>query len=102
MISSEKINDTSPGLPRGNPLRQRRGRRAPRRPGGSARRHGRPIHHRLKYEQDAELVQRIISAADGLVVEALGLADADEHGSKASSTRTNFRPGAKTSRPHGR
>ena len=33
----------------------------------------------LKYEQHAELVQRIISAADGLVVEALRLADADEH-----------------------
>jgi formiminotetrahydrofolate cyclodeaminase len=33
----------------------------------------------LKYEQHAELVQRIISAADGLVVEALSLADADEH-----------------------
>jgi methenyltetrahydrofolate cyclohydrolase len=33
----------------------------------------------LKYEQHAELVQRIISAADGLVVEALRLADADQH-----------------------
>jgi formiminotetrahydrofolate cyclodeaminase len=33
----------------------------------------------LKYEQHAELVQRIISAADGLIVEALRLADADEH-----------------------
>jgi methenyltetrahydrofolate cyclohydrolase len=33
----------------------------------------------LKYEQHAELVQRIISAADRLVVEALRLADADEH-----------------------
>ncbi len=32
----------------------------------------------LKYEQHAELVQRIISAADGLVVEALRLADADQ------------------------
>ena len=31
-----------------------------------------------KYEQHAELVQRIISAADGLVVEALRLADADQ------------------------
>ncbi|MCZ2404583.1 cyclodeaminase/cyclohydrolase family protein [Paenarthrobacter sp. Z7-10] len=31
-----------------------------------------------KYDQHAELVQRIISAADGLVVEALGLADADQ------------------------
>ncbi|MDQ0819257.1 formiminotetrahydrofolate cyclodeaminase [Arthrobacter sp. V4I6] len=33
----------------------------------------------LKYEQHDELVQRIISAADGLVVEALRLADADQH-----------------------
>ena len=33
----------------------------------------------VKYEQHAELVQRIISAADGLVVEALRLADADQH-----------------------
>ncbi|RNL63430.1 cyclodeaminase/cyclohydrolase family protein [Arthrobacter oryzae] len=33
----------------------------------------------LKYEQHGELVQRIISAADGLVVEALRLADADQH-----------------------
>lgn len=33
----------------------------------------------LKYQQHAELVQRIIGAADGLVVEALRLADADEH-----------------------
>jgi formiminotetrahydrofolate cyclodeaminase len=32
----------------------------------------------LKFEQHAELVQRIISAADGLVVEALRLADADQ------------------------
>ena len=32
-----------------------------------------------KYEQHAELVHRIISAADGLVVEALRLADADQH-----------------------
>ncbi|MDQ0848802.1 formiminotetrahydrofolate cyclodeaminase [Arthrobacter sp. B3I9] len=31
-----------------------------------------------KYEQHDELVQRIISAADGLVAEALGLADADQ------------------------
>ncbi len=31
-----------------------------------------------KYDQHAELVQRIISAADGLVVEALRLADADQ------------------------
>ncbi|MFF2246026.1 cyclodeaminase/cyclohydrolase family protein [Arthrobacter sp. NPDC058130] len=31
-----------------------------------------------KYEQHAELVQRVISAADGLVVEALRLADADQ------------------------
>ncbi|MFE4228781.1 cyclodeaminase/cyclohydrolase family protein [Arthrobacter sp. NPDC056886] len=31
-----------------------------------------------KYEQHAELVQRIISAADGLVVEALRLTDADQ------------------------
>ncbi|MDR7161028.1 cyclodeaminase/cyclohydrolase family protein [Arthrobacter sp. BE255] len=32
-----------------------------------------------KYEQHAELVTRIISSADGLVAQALGLADADEH-----------------------
>ena len=32
----------------------------------------------VKYEQHAERVQRIISAADGLVVEALRLADADQ------------------------
>jgi formiminotetrahydrofolate cyclodeaminase len=32
-----------------------------------------------KYEQHGELVKRIISAADGLVVEALRLADADQH-----------------------
>lgn len=32
-----------------------------------------------KYDQHAELVQRIISAADGLMVEALRLADADQH-----------------------
>jgi formiminotetrahydrofolate cyclodeaminase len=32
-----------------------------------------------KYEQHGELVQRTISAADGLVVEALCLADADQH-----------------------
>lgn len=32
-----------------------------------------------KYDQHAELVQRIISAADGLMVEALRLADADRH-----------------------
>lgn len=32
-----------------------------------------------KYEQHAELVTRIISSADGLVDQALGLADADEH-----------------------
>lgn len=32
-----------------------------------------------KYEQHEELVQRIIGAADGLVVEALRLADADQH-----------------------
>jgi formiminotetrahydrofolate cyclodeaminase len=31
-----------------------------------------------KYEQHSELVQRIISAADGLVVEALRVADADQ------------------------
>ncbi|GAA5194185.1 hypothetical protein GCM10023346_20990 [Arthrobacter gyeryongensis] len=31
-----------------------------------------------KYEQHAQLVQRIISAADGLVVETLRLADADQ------------------------
>lgn len=31
-----------------------------------------------KYEQHAQLVQRIISAADGLVIEALRLADADQ------------------------
>ena len=32
-----------------------------------------------KYDQHAELVHRIISAADGLVAEALRLADADQH-----------------------
>jgi formiminotetrahydrofolate cyclodeaminase len=32
-----------------------------------------------KYEQHAELVERIISAADALVVEAMHLADADQH-----------------------
>lgn len=32
-----------------------------------------------KYEQHAELVARIISSADGLVVQALLLADADQH-----------------------
>jgi formiminotetrahydrofolate cyclodeaminase len=32
-----------------------------------------------KYEQHAELVTRIISTADGLVAQALRLADADEH-----------------------
>ncbi|HEY9357103.1 MAG TPA: cyclodeaminase/cyclohydrolase family protein [Arthrobacter sp.] len=32
-----------------------------------------------KYEQHAELVTRIISSADRLVAQALGLADADEH-----------------------
>lgn len=32
-----------------------------------------------KYEQHAELVQKTITAADGLVVEALRLADADKH-----------------------
>ncbi|MEW9871863.1 cyclodeaminase/cyclohydrolase family protein [Arthrobacter sp. HS15c] len=32
-----------------------------------------------KYEQHAELVTRIISSADGLVAEAVGLADADQH-----------------------
>lgn len=32
-----------------------------------------------KYEQHAELVARIISSADGLVVQALRLADADQH-----------------------
>ncbi|MEC5192397.1 MULTISPECIES: cyclodeaminase/cyclohydrolase family protein [unclassified Arthrobacter] len=32
-----------------------------------------------KYDQHAELVHRIISTADGLVAEALGLADADQH-----------------------
>lgn len=32
-----------------------------------------------KYEQHAELVTRVISAADGLVVQALHLADADQH-----------------------
>ena len=32
-----------------------------------------------KYEQHAELVARIVRAADELIVEALGLADADEH-----------------------
>lgn len=32
-----------------------------------------------KYEQHVELVTRTISAADGLVVEALRLADADQH-----------------------
>ena len=32
-----------------------------------------------KYDQHAELVLRIISAADGLVAEALRLADADQH-----------------------
>ena len=32
-----------------------------------------------KYDQHADLVHRIISAADGLVAEALRLADADQH-----------------------
>jgi formiminotetrahydrofolate cyclodeaminase len=32
-----------------------------------------------KYEHHAELVARIVRAADELIVEALGLADADEH-----------------------
>ena len=32
-----------------------------------------------KYEQHAELVTRIISSADGLVAQALRLADADQH-----------------------
>ncbi|WP_026533449.1 cyclodeaminase/cyclohydrolase family protein [Arthrobacter sp. H41] len=32
-----------------------------------------------KYEQHAETVRRIISAADGLVVEAMHLAEADQH-----------------------
>jgi formiminotetrahydrofolate cyclodeaminase len=32
-----------------------------------------------KYEQHAELVTRIIGSADGLVAQALGLADADQH-----------------------
>ena len=49
-----------------------------------------------KYEQHAELVQRIISAADGMVHEALRLtvADADQH--EFQAIRKSFRPERKT------
>ena len=80
MISSEKINDYLARLASREPT-----------PGGGA---AAALHAAqgaalvamvaryttgTKYEQHAELVARIISSADGLVAQALRLADADQH-----------------------
>ena len=71
---------TSPALPHASPPPAA----APSQPSTPPRgRHSSPWLARYttgpKYDQHAELVHRIISAADGLVAEALRLADADQH-----------------------